>query len=157
MKGIRIALPGKDTIKSKPKDLIMDTSLISLPISKAMAFDVTIPIGTLSSPSIISVVHGKDYPPLFRAWIQEINTIDFPTTNWYALPELKPLPCRTGGDGSGSGSGYVIDVNALSRPKTVDISIAGGSSGTGTYPPNEIKLRGFIYIFDSRWQEWPYA
>lgn len=156
MKGIRIALSTKDTNEANPKDLVLSTELVSLPIKKAVSFDGSIPPGA-SGPFqtlaefIIEIPHDLKFTPLFRCWIQLIDTS---TSPWGLLKQLKPVPCITGGtNGAGGAGGIRIAVEAKSLPGKLQIIYTGIDVGTGPFPPTTTKVVGFIYVFDTPWEQ----
>lgn len=134
--GAKIARKNKSNIGSKPSDINLDTRFITLPIHKQSKFSLTAPAGVdinITAPTA-AVEHSLSTPPLFRAWIETVDTTTGEkTSRKIALPAIKDT----------------IVFSAKSDGQKVTVSAA---STAATYlPAVNLKWDGYIYIFGSRY------
>lgn len=136
--GAKIARKNKSNIGSKPSDINLDTRFITLPIHKQAKFSFTAPAGVdinVTTPNV-AVEHSLSTAPLFRAWIETVDTTTGEKTGRkISLPAIKDT--------------IVFSVKSDGRR-----AVVSAVSTAATYLPSvSLKWDGYIYIFGSKYDD----
>lgn len=139
MKGIKIAARHKDLNQAQPKDEVLDTGLITLPIADKRKLTVVFESGVLYGAGGVdfpvgSLDHGLTYAPLFKGWVETVS------------------------ETTGAKTGLKLSLPVANTPfvyslKSDGKKIYGSIVGTAlTYTPSTKLVYDFyVYLFGSRY------
>lgn len=149
--GFRVAIPGKDANTAVPKEVITDTTLISLPIHwegpvliqapggvKSGLFDTTPIIG------IGTVYHDLDYEPLTRAWS---------TITAYDGTDVIESPTAKARVPNGHGATFNMIMQTYAYKDRVEIKCYPPTVGIDGHNWLPYTLHAYLYIFEFQPEE----
>jgi hypothetical protein len=137
--GIRVARRGKSVKASQPRDLMFSSEFVTLPIHAQQNFTFDYPIAS-GTKVTFSITHDLGFPPMVRGWMQPV---DASGTEPYPVESAKvSLPANY--------KGFTYRFVAYSD--RVDVEVAATAAHGAGFPTNEYKMKGYIYIFATRWQ-----
>lgn len=150
--GFRVAIPGKDARTAIPKEVITDTTLISLPIHWEGPVDLIAPGGLNSGAGDVSpitatgiVEHDLNYAPLTRAWS---------TLTQYDGTEIIESPTAKGRVPVNHDNTFPMLIQCYGYKDRVEIKAFPAAAGIAVRTWAGYTLHAYLYIFEFQPDEW---
>src|SRR5688500_7110563 len=96
MTGIKIAARNKNLPDAQPKDEVLSTDLVTLPIESKKKFSIKLNAGVTYGYiaaevfPVATIPHGLPFAPLFRGWIETVSlTTGEKTGQKYSIPIIR--------------------------------------------------------------------